>query len=188
MNMNETLTNIANRYSAFEFTDQVPDEETLAAITNAAITAPSARNLKPWQVILVTNRGLIDKLEAATVKAMGELPAYKKMSGVLKASKRKLLRNAPAMILLPIDKSNPYAKYDCGIVSQTICIAAQSLGVGSRIIAICDIAFDSDAGEKLKADFRFPKGYDFGLAVLLGYDAEAGGPQDPMPSKITRIK
>ena len=186
--MNETPTNIESRYSTINFTGEMPEEEKLNAITQAAITAPTAMNLRPWQVILVTNPNLITRLENATVKAMADRPAYKKIPDVLKANGRTLFRNAPAMILIPIDKSNPYAKYDCGIVSQTICLAATSLGVGSRVIAVCDVAFESAAGEKLKKDFRFPKGYDFGLAVLLGYDDGTGSPKERDQSKITRIK
>lgn len=60
----------------------------------------------------------------------------------------KLFYGAPCMIVLPYDKNNAYTNFDCGIVSQSISIAAQSLGVASHIIAINEVAFmgDKDKG------------------------------------------
>lgn len=184
---NETLTVIKARASCKAFTDALPEKEQLQAIAQAAIESPSATNKQPWQVIVVTDKGLIDEMEAEAVRMMGQLPAYKGFYDLVTSTGMKLFYNAPCMIVLPIDKSNPYAAYDCGIASQSICIAAQSLGVASHIVAINEVAFSGEKAAYFKEKLRFPEGYEFGLAVLLGKEAAAGTPHAPNPDRITYI-
>lgn len=185
--MNETLTAIKERSSCKAFADGLPDEEKLQAIAQAAITSPSATNKQPWQVIVVTERRLIEEMEEETVRMMGQLPAYKGFYDMVTSTGMKLFYNAPCMIVLPIDKKNPYSAYDCGIVSQSICIAAQSLGVASHIVAINEVAFSGEKAAYFKEKLQFPEGYEFGLAVLLGNEAASNAPHEPNPDKITRI-
>lgn len=186
--MNETLKSINSRYSCKAFKDELPEADKLDAIANAALTSPSATNKQPWQITVVTDKAVIKEIEEETVKVIGTIPPMKGLYDKVMASGGKLFNNAPCMIVLPIDKSNNFAPYDCGIAAQTICIAAQSLGVASHIIAICDMAFGGEKGPELKKKLSFPEGYEFGLAVLLGYEASEGKGHEPDPKKIVYIK
>ncbi|MGM9662187.1 MAG: nitroreductase family protein [Oscillospiraceae bacterium] len=184
---NEVLTAIHERASCKGFRDELPEEEKLRAIAEAAITAPSATNKQPWRVVMVTDRELLREMEEETVRRMGELPAYKSFYDMVTATGMKLFYNAPCMAVLPMDSANPYAAFDCGIVSQTIAVAAQSLGVASHIVAINEVVFSGEKGSYFREKLRFPEGYAFGLAVLLGYEAVPGAPHAPDPERIIRV-
>ncbi len=185
---NAVLAALQQRASCKAFTNEPLAEGELLAIAQAAIQSPSATNKQPWQVIVVTDRSILDEMEAETLRIMGQLPAYQGFYDLVASSGMKLFYNAPCMIVLPIDAGNPYAKYDCGIASQSICIAAQSLGVASHIVAINELAFTGDKAACFREKLHFPEGYTFGLSVLLGHAAAAGVPHQPDPAKITRIR
>ena len=48
--MNETLNVIAKRYSCRDFKNEMPSDEILQAIAEAAIQAPSGMNRQAWQL------------------------------------------------------------------------------------------------------------------------------------------
>ena len=54
--MNDTLKTITKRYSCRSFTDKMPSNDDLAAITNAGLFAPSGMNRQNWQIIVVKNK------------------------------------------------------------------------------------------------------------------------------------
>lgn len=185
--LNETLTAIKERYSCKSFSEQLPEMQKIEMIAQSAITSPSATNKQPWQVIVVMDKKLIQEIEDETFKRMGEIPTYKNFHDMLQSTRMKLFYNAPCMIVIPIDKENPYSCYDCGIVAQTICISAQSLGLGSHIIAINDIAFSGEKADYFKKSLKFQDGYEFGLAVLIGNETTFSTPHEPNLDKITYI-
>lgn len=162
-------------------------EEKLDAVLQAAIASPSGTNSQPWRVIAVTNRSLIQEIEDKTLRMMGQIPAYQKFYDIVTSTGMRLFFHAPCMIVLPIDKRDPYAQYDCGIVSQSIAVAAQSLGLANRIVAICEVAFLGGKAAYLKEKLQFPENYEFGLAVLIGHAEKSKSPHVPDPDKIILI-
>lgn len=184
---NETLKNLEERSSCAAFTDKLPEKEKIEAIAKAATQSPSATNAQPWRIVVITNKELIQEMEEETLHMMSQIPAYKGLYDAVTSSGMKLFYNAPCMVVLPYDSRNIYAKYDCGIATQSIAVAAQSLGVASHIIAINEVAFMGEKGAHFKEKLQFPKNYDFGLAVLLGYAAAPKAPHEPDPNKIIYI-
>lgn len=185
--MNETLKSLAERYSCGAFTDELPEQEKLAAIANAALQSPSATNAQPWRVVVVTDKALLQEMEDETVRMMAKIPAYQSFYELVTSTGMKLFYNAPCMIILPYDAGNPYAKFDCGIASQSIAVAAQSPGVASHIIAINEVAFAGEKGAYFKERLQFPENYEFGLAVLLGSAAKEKAPHQPDEKKIVYV-
>ncbi|MDR1698248.1 MAG: nitroreductase family protein, partial [Prevotellaceae bacterium] len=61
---NETLSVIAERKSVRSFTSQAVSDEDVQAILKAGMAAPSARNLQPWELVVITDRAVLDALAA----------------------------------------------------------------------------------------------------------------------------
>jgi hypothetical protein len=74
-------------------------------------------------------------------------------------------------------------------VAQNIALAAASLKLDSLITLQAGEAFKGKRGHYFRERLGFPKGYDFGLAVLLGHsNMERGMPHKQDTSKISWLE
>lgn len=186
----DTIEAIKTRYSCRAFLDKMPSDVELRIISEAAAASPSGMNRQLWRIIIVKNKDLLADLEAEGMKNLKALPnkaAYER----IKSRGGKLYYNAPCMIVVPVAKAEPAGAelFDCGIVAENIALAATSLGVDNLICGFSAFSFAGEKGEEFKRRLGFPKGYEIGIAVLLGYAANPGGkPHEPDLSKITIIE
>ena len=183
--MNETFQSIYRRYSCRAFTDEMPSDEDLMAIAQAALAAPSAMNRQPWRVIVVKDRALIADMQAEGTRAL-QAEADQTTWERIKSRGGKLFYDAPCMITVPVVNA---AHTDCGILTQTIAVAAASLGIESLICGLAGAAFNGGKAEEFKRRLGFPEGFEHGMTVLLGYAANPGGQQHALDfSKISVIE
>lgn len=185
--MNSTVKVIAERYSCRAYTDVALTHEQVEALALAAVQAPSAMNLQPYRVIVITDKPFIDEMNDAAMEFLRNQENTATYDRIM-ARGGKLFYNAPCMIMLPIEDCSDLAPIDCGIVSQNIAIAATSMGLGSVICGLAQLPLQTDKGEEFKERMGFPDGYKFGMAVLVGNPVSAGTPHEPDMSKITYIK
>jgi nitroreductase len=186
----DTIETIRKRYSCRAFTDEMPSDAQLRTIAEAAVASPSGMNRQLWRVIIVRNKELIAELEAEGLKNLAAL-ADKAMYDRIISRGGKIYYNAPCMIVVPIAKAEPAGAelFDCGIVAENIALAATSLGVDNLICGLIAFSFVEEKSAELKQRLCFPEGYEIGIAVLLGFAAEAGGkPHEPDLSKIMTIE
>lgn len=182
--MNETLKVIANRYSCRDFKGDMPSDEMLKAIADAANHSPSARNIQPWRIIVVKDPNLIKEMEAEGFHQLSIMEDKTMYNSILDRG-GKMFYNAPAMIVIPIDPTKSYSQIDCGILCQTITLAATSLGLGSVICGLTRLAFnDSNKSKEFGFKLGFPEGYVLGCSVLLGYANSRREPHEPDGDKI----
>lgn len=111
---------IFSRKSVRGFTDEPVSKEDLQQILHAAFAAPSARNMQPWEFVVVDQPDLL--------KQMGEeLP------------NARMLATAQAAIVVCGDPSktydgklsNPFWVMDCSAAAENILLAVESLGLGA---------------------------------------------------------
>jgi len=184
--MNETLKTIMERYSCRDFADTPLTGGQIQTIAEAATASPSARNRQPWRVIIVTDKALIDELDAdamSILSASGDQPAY----DLFMSRGGKMFYNAPCMVIAASDGSE-WAAMDCGILSQNVALASHSLGLGSVICGMARIPLAGPRGDAWKRRLRFPDGYGFGIAVLVGTAKSGKEPHDLDMGKVTYIK
>ena len=183
--MNETLKTIMERFSCRDFADAPLTDGQIKALTKAALAAPSAMNRQPWHVIMITDKALIDEMDAEGMNVMG---AAEDKSGYerIKARGGKIFYNAPCMVMVASDGSD-FAFMDCGILSQNVALAARALGLGSVICGMANIPLSGSRGGKFKKRMQFPDGYDFGIAILVGAVKTGKVPHELDMGKVTVI-
>ncbi|MDL2294379.1 nitroreductase [Ruminococcaceae bacterium OttesenSCG-928-D13] len=185
--MNQTLEHIKNRFSCRSFTGEMPAEEKIQAIAEAAIQSPSAMNRQRWQVIVARDPALIAEIEAEGMRVIAAMPD-KSTYERIQSRGGKLFYNAPCVIFVPIEPTElTGAALDCGIVCQNIALAAQAVGLASCICGLAGLAFAEDKAGQFKEKLRFPAGYEFGAAVLIGAAKTTAAPHEPDSGKITYI-
>jgi len=184
--MNETLRIIAERYSCRDFADTRPTDEQIAAIVDAALAAPSARNVQPWHIIVIDDKALIEELDAEGVNVIRaeEDAVY---LNVINSRGGTLFYNAPLMLIILEDGSS-WGRLDSGILCENIVLAAHSLGLASCIVGMASRPFLGRRGDEFKKRLKFPDGYKFAVGVLIGTARSGKEPHEKDKSKVTYIK
>jgi len=183
---NETIKTIMRRYSCRAFTDKLVSAEDLRTIALAAVAAPSGMNRQPWRIIVLTDKKLIAEMETEGMRILAEMEDKTAYNRIM-ARGGKLFYNAQSIVFVALAKPEPasFEKIDCGIVAENIALAATSLNIDNVICAFASLCFTDTKGEDFKRRLGFPKGYEFGISVLLGYAAKPDGkPHEPDLTKI----
>ena len=127
--MNETMKTILERRSIRKFTGEAIPDAVLCDLAEAAMHAPSGKNLKTWKFTVVSNRRMIEKLAEAIRVASG---------------REHYDMYAPAALLIPSnDRESVYGPEDDACALQNVFLAAKSYGVGSvwinQLRHVCDV-------------------------------------------------
>jgi nitroreductase len=177
--MNETLRVIHERRSCRAYKNDPIPEETLAAIVDAGLWAPTGMNRQDRHFTIIRDKATLDRMNKLTSAKMPE-PARARLvernNGNPDISVHYF---APVFIILSGGESS------CSIAAENICIAAQSLGIGSCIIGLVTNLFDSDSS--LTPDLKIPNDMKPRLGVALGYAAREMSAPDRLPGQITYL-
>lgn len=177
---NCAINTILSRYTCRDYQDISVPHEILRTIAHSAVAAPSGMNNQPWKVVVVKNSEFIAELEAEGIKNLSLLPDKSAYERIISRG-GKLFYGAPSIIFIPIKSG---ADTDCGIIAQNIALAATAMHLGSCICGLAAFCFSGEKKAEFTARLNFPEGYEFGLAVLLGYVKTPGTPHEPDISKI----
>jgi len=182
--MNETLQTIKNRYSCRSFKDTAVEKEKIEAIALAGVQSPSGMNVQPWKIVVLNNKTIIDEMNQTL---MDKLAAQEDRTLYDRMMSRggKVFYNAPLMYIIA---KLPGKDLDCGIVCENMALAASSLGLGNVICGLAALLINDEIGKEYKEKL-IPEGYEFGVALLVGYPAnEEGTPHEPDLSKIIYVE
>jgi nitroreductase len=158
--MADLLEVIQGRRSVRNYLDKGIPEETLHTVLEALRWSPSWANTQCWEVVVVKDQETKQKLQATLTptnpagKAMVEAPVVLVLCGQL--------QKAGFYKGQVTTKFGDWFLYDLGIATQSVCLTAHSLGLGTVVVGL----FDQD---KAKAALGVPDGYELVTMLPLGY-------------------
>ena len=128
---NPTLETIAQRKSVRRYTDQKVSRDTIDMLLRAAMAAPSSKDRRPWQFVVVDDRAALDTLSA-------RLPFAS------------MLAHVPQALVVCGDSDLSESWYlDCSAATQNFLLAAQATGLSAvwtgvypnadRIVAVQEV-------------------------------------------------
>ena len=179
--MNDVLLAIKERFTCRDFKAEPLTDEQVSHLVEAALASPSAINAQPWHIIAVTDKNIIDEMDAYAMSDKST-PYY---SRIMERGGR-MFYNAPCVIFIAINDSD-WAPLDAGIVSQNISLAAHSLGLGSCICGMMRIPLGGERGGEFVKKLRIPEGMKFGMSVLVGKVNTPKAPHELDKSKVTYV-
>lgn len=131
--------------------DRLVEHDKIIMLLNAAMSAPSACNLQPWEFIVVDEKDQMNKLRVGIDVNNGRF------------------YNAPAAFIVCGNTSYlPWegkGEMDCSAAIENILLAATVMGLGTVWIG----AFDE---ESIRINFEIPNHVAINSIVLFGYPAE----------------
>lgn len=160
---NQTLETIFNRKSVRKYTERPVEKEKLETLVRAGMAAPSSRDRRPWEFVIVTDRDLLDK--------MGDgLP----LARMLKETKQAIIVCGDTV------KSENAWQLDCSAAAQNILLAAESMGLG----AVWTAAYPYPERMKIIQDALQLPEHILPLTVIpLGYPTGIEKPKDKYNKK-----
>lgn len=163
------IENIMTRTSIREFTNQPVALDTLDCIVKAGMAAPSAMNKQPWAFVVVTEREMLDSLNAHHPYAN--------------------LKTAKAAIIVCGDMEKTiegagkeYWVQDCSAATENILLAAHALGLGA---VWCGVYPVEERIAEVSKVLQLPETVVPLNIVTMGYPAQNPEPKDKYnPAKI----
>ncbi len=158
--VNPVVHAILERRSIRSYQNQQISPEQLKTLMDVAVASPSARNTQPWHFSFVQNKALLSEISQAVAQALDN-PGFD------------VFYQAPTVVFLSrsTTENQAYGAIDCGIAVENLAIAAHGMGLGSVILGLPRAAFTSPRAEEFRKALRFPEGYDFTIAIAIGYAA-----------------
>lgn len=144
----ETIQAIKKRRSIRAFTEKPVSKQTIIKLIDCARFAPTARNIQPWQFIVVSDVKMRRKI--ATLAPNGIF-----------------IKDAPVCIVIICKETKYYLEDGCA-ATQTILLTAADLGLGA-----CWVAGDKkDYCSQVLEMLNVPSGHRLVSMIALGYPDE----------------
>lgn len=152
---------LRRRRSIRSYTSEPVDPVAIETLLEALLRAPSSRNFRPWEFIIVDDRQLLARLSSS--KEHGSA----------------FLKQARLGIVVCADESKcDVWVEDCAIAAILLQMTAQSLGLGSCWIQIRERRHDgaSSAEEYIREQLGIPAGIRVASIIAIGHPAEQRAP------------
>lgn len=164
--MNEVINTMNERRTIRKYTDQEVSDETMNTLYKVIEGTQSWANSQCWEVVEVRDPERRKGLQNIVPK---KNPAYM------------AIVNAPKLLVLcarkgqsgtigtseMVTKHGDWYMYDLGLVTQNLCLAAHSLGLGTVVVGW----FDPDKAEEI---IEAPEGVDVVSIIPMGYRNQKG--------------
>ena len=155
------LSLVTKRRSIRKYLEKPVEAEKIDILIETVLRSPSSRGLNPWEFVVVTDQGLLEKLSKA------------------KPHGASFLKNAPMGLVVCADPEKcDVGVEDASIAATFLMLGAVDLGLGSCWIQIRERQKASKSSEEIvKEILNIPKKYRVEAIIALGY---------PVQDKITQ--
>jgi nitroreductase len=154
---------LKGRRSVRNYQDQEVPEGVLQQILEAVQWSPSWANTQCWEVIVVKNRDTKQRLQETlsqgnpATRAMVEAPVVLVLCGKQGSS-----GSYKGQVTT---KFGDWFMFDLGLATQSLCLAAWNLGLGTVVVGLFD-------HNRAVAVLGVPEGYELVAMLPLGYPAK----------------
>jgi len=161
--MTDFMELVRTRRTVRKFTEDEVSTDQLNTVLEAARWTPSWANTQCWEIIVVTRQDLKESLQQTLAKGNPASKAVAQAPVVLAICGR--LKTAGYYKGEVTTKFGDWLLFDLGLVSQTISLAAHSLGLSSVMVGL----LDHDQAAKV---LQVPEGNELVTLMPLGHPAQ----------------
>lgn len=144
--------------------------ETIHALLEAAVQAPSAMNAQPWAFAVVQDRERLQRYSDAakrlTLQQMTPDEKTRHYSTLLRNESFNIFYDAGTLILICVTEPAPYGEADCWLAAENLMLAACDLGLGSCCIGFAVSLLNTP---EIKAELAIPAHARVVAPIIVGY-------------------
>jgi nitroreductase len=161
--MSEFMEIVKGRRSIRKYQEKEVPAEVLNQIFEAVQWSPSWANSQCWEIVIVKNAAIKEKLKETLAPknpatyAVADAPVVLALCGKLNSSG--FYKDQVTT------KFGDWFLFDLGIATQSICLTAHQLGLGTVVVGLFD-------HNKAKEVLGVPQGYELAVLIPLGYPAK----------------
>lgn len=189
---NAVIDNILARRSTRAFTDELLTAEEIDTLLECAVWAPSAMNMQTTKYVAIQDKELLaqlaedDKKFMQPPKFLANMPKPADIPGggpPPMMGDRKLAYGAPCLILIFEGDKMGFGGINAPLGEENICLAAESLGLGTCIMGVMSAFNDEANADAWKERLGIPADHQYISCVAVGHPAK---PSEPKPRKEGR--
>ena len=154
------IDTIYARRSIRKFQERPVEKEKLETLLKAAMAAPSARNGKPWEFVVVTQPEGMKKVRSVMILSPYNAPAAIIVCGNTSVIKRPLAAR--------------FWVQDCSAATENVLLAAVELGLGTVWLGVHPI---QNLSKQISKIFQLPKTVQPLNVIYVGYPNEEKPPR-----------
>jgi nitroreductase len=175
---------IFTRRSVRAYEKKKIDQQTIRALLDAAVRAPTAMQAEPWLFLVIQDeRTLTRYSNVARTMKLAEMESQLEPHWPDKARRDRCLAelrnpefsifyNAPVLIVICARSRGPFVEADCWLAAENLMLAACALGLGSCAVGAAVAAFKTpDAVE----EFGLPRDSFAVAPIVIGVPSGAAG-------------
>jgi len=175
---NVVVENIMNRRSVRSYKPEQISDAQMDTIMKCAINAPSAMNLQPWEVRVVQDASLLNRIN----NRFYELSKSERKEGA------SVIHNAPTIIVVAKKKESGSSASDCGMLAQNILLSAESMGIGTCVVGSVYGVFNGEGSKEFMDAIKMPDTHEVMYAIAIGYKNESPQAKPREADKVQYIK
>jgi nitroreductase len=179
----EVMRAITSRRAVRDYTDALVPAEEIRALIEAAVLAPSARNLQPWSFAVLLDRNQIEGCADQAKQWLlenraAEIGAFTEM---LNEPGYSLFHHAPALVVVLATDDTQQSAEDCCLAAQTLMLAARARNLGTCWIGLARPWLNL---ETTKAELGLPSAYQAVAPIVIGHPKNWPEPHERKPPEI----
>lgn len=174
-----TLDAIYHRRAIRDYTPKLVDKETINALLDAAVQAPTAMHEEPWSFIVIQDRQLLDRLSESAKERLrnggkvGDLPPSERKLSFINASGYHVFYNAGTLIVICCKEQATHGMADGWLAAQNLMLAAYAKGLGTCPIGL---SVETVNAPEWKKELNIPNGINAVAAIIVGTPAGETSP------------
>lgn len=114
---NATINDILTRASVRAYSDREVTDSQIDTLLRAAMAAPTARDSRPWQFVVIRDRAILDSIAAGPAPMTSEAQA-----GILVCGDMSLAMDG---------RAQEFWVQDCSAAAENLLLAAHAMGLGA---------------------------------------------------------
>jgi nitroreductase len=162
---------LKQRHSIRDYLNKKAPLSLIEEILKEACLAPSARNLQPWQFIIIENEKMLKKLSDGCKNSMMEDIAinpdsfFKNFEKLLKDPNYNLFHNAPTLVIIGGNKNSPTLTEDCTLFASYFMLGAAERQLGTCWIGLAKLIKD----RHLRKEIGMTDDFEIVAPIIIGY-------------------
>jgi nitroreductase len=177
---------IFSRRSVRAYTGEQIDKDTVSALLDAAVQAPTAMHAEPWAFVVVQDRSTLTRCSDVAkalwatelgqhrdLHAIGEAAVRSQFAQAMATPEFSIFYDAGTLIVICAKALGPFVTADCWLAADNLMLAACAMGLGTCCIGSAIGALNTP---DIKSALNIPAGVVAVAPIIVGVPREAAAP------------